>query len=127
MSTPEARRWLLAVTGLPLIVAVLLFGHAVARDDWATGSLSLVTTPFTFLALLAFVEYASRPGPSDDGVGRSLYWLLTGICITVSLISTELFGIRWLEGLLDGIGVVLGAASIGDGFRGLAGRIPHSR
>ncbi|GAA2558879.1 hypothetical protein GCM10010435_32490 [Winogradskya consettensis] len=64
-------------------------------------------------------------GRSEDGAGKSLYWLATGVCIAIGQISTELFSIHWLEWLLDGVGVVLNAASIGDGFRGLAGRVPR--
>lgn len=116
-------RWRFYVSGLPLLALVMLAGYRVSTDTWRDAVQETATSPYMLLAMFGFGVYTlGREAPTRT-MRRAWWWLGSGVIGCVSAVSVEVLPVSWIEAVLDGLLVIFGAISLGDGFRTIGDRL----
>ncbi|GAA2470231.1 hypothetical protein [Winogradskya humida] len=125
MADGDGRRWLPGVAGLPMPLVVFLLGYRLHEESWSEAVNREATAPLLLLPLAVYLRYAARTGPVVPA-RTALRWLGSGALLCISAVGVDLISLRWVEAILDGIVLVLGASFLGDAFRSLTRNRVHA-
>jgi hypothetical protein len=124
-ASPSRRRWKQGAAGTPFLLAAVLLSFRWSEQDWLTAGEELVTSAYTLVAIVVFVDFVLfHPGRPPDvrrgrSVGAALYWAAAGMAALIGSLAVRLLPYPWLEASVDVVGVTLAAACLGDAWRRL--------